>query len=152
MRVNSYDDRGEVGEFQPTDGNLRVYRRSVVPNRNAPVRGQYAILNKRLAVLYRDGDVLKFFLQGGGFVELTAERTASWKLVGKNKAQLSISTDPALEVVYRADYNRVLAHIAASPGTTREDLDFGLYVTNVLKDDERREQLYRDQPETPREG
>jgi hypothetical protein len=152
MRVNSYDDRGEVGEFQPTDGNLRVYRRSVVPNRHAPVSGEYAILNKRLAVLFRESGRLRFFLQGSGFIDLTGDRSASWKLLGKNKAQLSFDTDPPVEVAYRADYNRVLAHIAASPGTTREDLDFGLYVSNALKDEDRRERLYRDEsapPDTP---
>lgn len=146
MRVNSYDDRGEVGEFFPADGNLRVYRRSVVPNRNAPVTGEYSVLNKRLAVLYREAGVLKFFLQGAGFVDVTEDGVASWILIGKNKAQLSFATDPAVEIAYRADHNRVLAHIAAAPETTREDLDFGLYVANVLKDADRRERLYRADP------
>jgi len=143
MRVNSYDDRGEVGEFFPADGNLQVYRRSVVPNRNALVTGQYSVLNKRLAVLYRDAGGLKFFLQAAGFVDVSKDGIASWKLLGKNKAQLSFDTDPPVEIAYRADHNRVLAHIAAAPETTREDLDFGLFVANVLKDAERREQLYR---------
>jgi hypothetical protein len=57
---------------------------------------------------------------------------------------LSFDTDPPIEVTYRSSYNRVVAHIAAAPDTTREDLDFGLYVSNVLKDGERLERLYRD--------
>jgi hypothetical protein len=68
-------------------------------------------------------------------------------LVTKNKAQLSFSTDPPIDVVYRAHFNRVVSHIAAAPDTTREDLDFGLYVSNVLKNPERRELLYRDDVE-----
>src|SRR4051794_39347435 len=108
MRVNSYDDRGEGGEFFPAEENLQVYRRSVVPNRNALVTGQYSVLNKRLAVLYRDGGVLKFFLQDAGFVDVSKDGIASWKLLGKNKAQLSFSTDPPVEIAYRADHNRVL--------------------------------------------
>jgi hypothetical protein len=143
VRVNSYDDRGEVGEFQPADGSLRVYRRSVVPNRNAPVEGQYSRLDRRLAVLYRERGALKFFLEGSGVIEVDQGVVASWKLATKNKGQLSFDTEPPTEVTYRSSFNRVVAHIAAAPETTREDLDFGLYVVNSLKHPERREQLYR---------
>jgi hypothetical protein len=150
MRVYSYDDRGEVGDFRPADGNLRVYRRSVVPNRKAPARGQYSTLNRRLAVLYRDDDAaLRFFLEGAGVIELNDSTTVSWKLVSKNKAQLSFDTEPPIDVVYRASFNRVVAHIAAAPDTTREDLDFGLFVSNVLKNSDRRELLYRDEEAAP---
>ncbi len=147
MRVHSYEHRSEVGDFQPADGDLKVYRRSVVPNRNTPAAGQYAILDRRLAVLYREGERLKFFLQDAGVIDLSTGITASWKLATKNKAQLSFDTEPPTEVTYRSSFNRVVAHIAASPGTTREDLDFGLYVVNALKDPHRREQLYRPLPE-----
>jgi hypothetical protein len=87
---------------------------------------------------------LKFFLEGTGSITLNETVSANWHLVTKNKAQLSFDTDPATRVVYRSHYNRVLAHIAASPDTTREDLDFGLFVSNVLKDADRRDRLYRD--------
>lgn len=144
MRVYSYDQHSEVGEFQPADGSLRVYRRSVVPNRSTPVKGHYATLDRKLAVFYREGKALKFFLEGAGTIELNESVTASWQLVTKNKAQLAFDTDPPVNVIYRSSFNRVVSHIAAAPNTTREDLDFGLYINNVLKNEERREQLYRD--------
>jgi hypothetical protein len=144
IRIHCYDDRGEVGDFRPADGSLRVYRRSVVPNRNAPARGQYSTLNRRLAVLYRDNaGNLKFWLEGAGVID-PGEHPAGWKLASKNKAQLSFGTEPPTDVVYRSSFNRIRSHIAAAPGTSREDLDFGLFVSNVLKDEERRQQLYRD--------
>jgi hypothetical protein len=147
MRVYSYDEPSKVADFQPGEGDLRVYRRSVAPNRYTPPSGHYSILNRRLAVLYREGNSLKFFLEEAGVTTLNDGVTASWQLVTKNKAQLSLDTDPPIQIVYRSDYNRVLSHIAAAPDTTREDLDFGLYVSNVLKDLSRRTDLYRPKPD-----
>lgn len=142
IRIHCYDDRGEVGDFRPADGTLRVYRRSVVPNRNTPPRGQYSTLNRRLAVLYRDdAGRLRFWLEGAGVIDLD-QHAAAWKLASKNKAQLTFGTEPAVDVTYRSSFNRVRSHIAAAPGTSREDLDFGLFVSNVLKHEERRQQLY----------
>ncbi|HST80137.1 MAG TPA: hypothetical protein VLL08_00210 [Kineosporiaceae bacterium] len=136
-----------MADFQPSEGDLRVYRRSVAPNRYTPPSGHYSILNRKLAVLYREGNSLKFFLEEVGVTTLTDDVTASWQLVTKNKAQLSLDTDPPIQVIYRSDYNRVVSHIAAAPSTTREDLDFGLYVSNVLKNQDRRADLYRPKPD-----
>lgn len=145
MRVYNYDEHAEVAEFQPADGNLRVYRRSVVPNRTATLRGHYSRLNGILVVLYREHDnaELRVFVEGFGVIEFKDDVTAAWQLATRNKAQLSFSTDPPIQIVYRSSFNRVVSHIAAAPNTTREDLDFGLYVSNVLKNDERRELVYR---------
>lgn len=145
MRVYNYDEHAEVAEFVP-DGNLRVYRRSVVPNRTATLRGHYSRLDRRLVVLYRERDDadLKVFLEGFGVIEFKDDVTAAWQLATRNKAQLSFRTDPPIQIVYRSNYNRIVSHIAAAPDTTREDLDFGLYISNVLKDGERRELLYRE--------
>jgi hypothetical protein len=149
VRVYSYDEHARVGDFTPADGGLRIYRRSVAPNRSAPLKGHYSTLDRKLAVLYRDGARLKFFLEGTGSITLSEEVTADWHLVTKNKAQLSFDTDPPVRVVYRSNYNRVIAHVAAAPHTTREDLDFGLYVSNVLKNEERRQRVYTEDVETP---
>ena len=143
MRVYSYDEPSKVADFQPGDGDLRVYRRSVAPNRSTPPSGHYSILNRKLVVLYREGNSLKFFLEGAGVTALNDGITVAWQLVTKNKAQLSLDTDPPIQIVYRSDYNRVVSHIAAAPNTTREDLDFGLYVSNVLKNPERRATIYQ---------
>jgi hypothetical protein len=149
MRVYSYDEQAKVGDFQPGEGSLRVYRRSVAPNRSTPPSGHYSTLNRKLAVFYREGKTLKFFLEGSGVTELNDSVTVSWQLVTKNKAQLSLGADPPIQIVYRSDFNRVISHIAAAPSTTREDLDFGLYVANSMKDAARRERLYRADAQLP---
>jgi hypothetical protein len=142
MRVYSFDQHAEVADFDPTDGTLRTYRRSVAPTRTAPLRGHYASLAREVAVLYRHAGGLKFFRPGVGVIDLDSGVVASWQLVTKNKAQLSFSGVPGLQIVYRSDFNRITAQIAATPNGSREDWDFGLYIANVLKNPERRERLY----------
>jgi hypothetical protein len=145
MRVHSFDHHAEVADFVPTDGTLRTYRRSVAPTRTAPLRGHYATLDREIAVLYRDTGGLKFFRPGVGVVELSSGVTVSWQLVTRNKAQLSISGDDPVQIVYRSNANRIAARIAATPNGRREDWDFGLFIANVLKDPERRDRLYVDE-------
>jgi hypothetical protein len=145
MRVYSFDQHAEVADFVPADGTLRTYRRSVAPTRTAPLRGHYATLDRELAVLYRDAGGLKFFRPGVGVIDLDSGITASWQLVTRNKAQLSISGDKPVQIVYRSNANRIAAQIAATPNASREDWDFGLFITNVLKNPERRDRIYVDE-------
>jgi hypothetical protein len=148
VRVHCHDRHAEVADYSPGDHALKTYRRANAPHRDAPLRGHYSTLNHRLAVLYREDDVLKLYLEGAGVTVLGEGVTAAWQLVTRNKARLSLSTpaipDAPIEVVYRSDYNQITSLIATTPNASREDWDFGLFVSNVLKDDERREKLYRD--------
>jgi hypothetical protein len=133
MRVNSFDQWAEVGEFTLSNGELSVLPRADAPG--AEPHGVYTYLAGTLTVFYRVDDDLH--LRHGDRTIALIGAVASWQ-AGAGVARLQIDD---LVLNYQRESGLVEGDV--TPFVEDEDFDFGLFVANVLNDPGRRERIYR---------
>jgi hypothetical protein len=148
MLVESQDRFEDVGDFDPRSGRLVELKRNEPAARRLlteSLRGHYARLSDKLAVLYRDDGDLWLRL-GEHAVPLRAQPpSVRYERTDRQHARLALLADGA-----------EVAAVEYRPGPTigppldedptpfidAEDWDFGLFVHNVMTDDGRRQRIY----------
>jgi hypothetical protein len=147
MRVDCHDKYAFIGDFSIPDNTLTVYKRSSAPNLESPIRGHYARLDGNLAVLYRVDDSLKFHFNDMTAV-LNSDAEVSWHSIDRkwhlrrNKVRFTIRAVTPMDINYRSNLRMIEEQVSWTPNSSREDWDFGLFVTNVFNDPERRNRIY----------
>jgi len=139
MYVESFDRFSEVGEFDPESGTLDTYDRESAPTGERLVQGHYTTLAGTRVVFYRHAGDL--WLRIGDRV---------WKLAGDTSVAWSNADGISLLVV--TESGRQLANLEyESEGKDEDDLtafgsdedwDIGLFLSNVLHDQGRRQRIY----------
>jgi hypothetical protein len=144
MLVQSFDDFGEVGDFDPATGRLATHRKTAADTSNRPLGGHFAVLGGTLAILYRTtphDDALH--LRIGERDYLLAATGIDWKKDADQRLLRVVATahEPLL-VRYLVVIDPPL-HQDPTPFVEEEDFDFGLFLANVRSNPSRQDRLYR---------
>jgi hypothetical protein len=139
MYVESFDRFAEVGDFDPESGELNTYARESAPAGVRLVEGHFARLAGTTVVFYRHrGDL---WLRIGD---------RAWKMAGDTSLNWSVTDSTARLAI--ADGDREVAHLEYESDRkddddltafgSDEDWDIGLFMSNVLSDQGRRQRIY----------
>lgn len=142
MFVVSCDRFVDVGDFDPVSGVLDVYPRARVAGRPM-VFGSFAWLSGQLCVFYRFEGVL--WLQvGDRRWPLEDGFSVEWVSFGDELSELVVRDKSSDEDLVRISYQPTgqLYDDDVTPFVEREHFDFGLFVWNVLNDEDRRRRIY----------
>lgn len=148
LRVHSFDRYAEVADFDPASGDLTTYERSDAPNPEQPLRGHYAHLSGRLAVVYRSAEGTLELAVGDDTIPLDDATEIHWRR-STDTAHLTIARrgSPWLDTRYELSEGFVLfereQQYVPTPMAEAEHFDFGLFLAKVASDSDRRDRLYR---------
>lgn len=151
MIVHSFDRFDEVSYFDPATGALTPAGPSSDSAAHA-VQGHYGSLGGRPVLLYRDSGNLLLRVEGlvvpiDGTASISHSRT-------DNGSVLLVADNRTGETVDRLEYALPDPVVAPeedpTPFADPEDFDFGLFISNVANDAERRSIIYRgnEKPDT----
>lgn len=139
--LQSQDKFDEVAELDPASGKLRWLSKEQA--RSPHIQGHVSRLGNKVACLYRSDDGTLHFridnqvfpLNPGTFVSHTKGRPNTLSVIrGGTVLYKWVYTSPDIDPPLEFD---------PTPMVEEEDFDFGLFVSNVSRDPERREGIYR---------
>jgi hypothetical protein len=142
MRVESFELHAEVGEFDPTSGELTVFARSSAPGR--PLSGHYTRLGNESVVFFRDHGRLHLRV-GGKVFEVNEALQLDWRLVRDRESELTVSSpgSESIRLQYASGPPGPPLSEDPTPFVSDEDWDFGLFIKNVITNQDRSEIIYR---------
>ncbi|WP_204014234.1 hypothetical protein [Virgisporangium aurantiacum] len=126
--------------FDPQTGSLREVDRERSDAGRLPVRGHYGRLDGAIAVFYRFEGDLFVWLRGRSWRATTS--FLKWRRDGA-KSQLVVSDGGGAKAAVAYETESGIEH-DPTPFVEDEDFDFGLYVSNVLNDEERSSRIYQE--------
>jgi hypothetical protein len=139
MYVESFDRFAEVGDFDAESGALNTFDRSSGEGEGRLVEGHFATLSGTPVVFYRH--------RGDLWLRV---RDRAWRLADPSTVHWSATDDSSRLAVMES--GREVAHVEYETDRkdpddltafgTDEDWDFGLFVSNVLHDQGRRQRIY----------
>lgn len=157
MKIISHESAWESGEFDPVSGELSVDPAdSGEPVDFAAVEGTYARLGGRTVVFFRNGDSLGVAVDGNIYT-VDDSLLIIWRTIRESEYDSAI-------LVRRGESELILSHPESglvqlrypsgpaegpplqedpTPFISEEDWDLGLFISNVLSDEERRRSIYR---------
>ena len=142
MIVFSYNKWSKVANFDHVTGCLSVYNRAELDLKETMPKGHFALLSDDYCVFFRHKGKLYLQVDRKKFA-LDGKTTVCWR----SKDNVSL-----LEIFYCDELVKSLEYkpdqtkpIPGDPTSwEKEDSDFGLFITNVLADQERRQIIYND--------
>ncbi|NNH71863.1 hypothetical protein HLB23_18710 [Nocardia uniformis] len=143
MIVYSFEKHLQVADFDPETGALRRFERGELPAGTEPA-GYFGELGaKDPAVFYRGTDGLLLRVDDEIIALDDPDAEVHWEQIDPNRAGLLILTP---QRTYRLDYPNSLTELRQDPnfgmsGEEPEDFDFGLFISNVLADPNRRTRI-----------
>ncbi len=146
MIVHSFDRFGEVRRLDPATGALTPATTTSSTGTPSTVYGHYGVLGDSLVLFHRRGDAL---LLGIGTTLVPVDNTISisYNRV-KNSRVLEVTDSATHTIACRLEYDLPEPIVAPeddpTPFADPEDFDFGLFISNVANDAQRRSLIYRD--------
>jgi hypothetical protein len=140
MILQSFERFDEIGELLPGGNVLNVFSRSNLDGESIVLAGYYGRLGRKRVMFWWDGEVFNIHADNI-HSSLSPERKASWRLDGQRASVVILPTSPVTEIRYRINHKRNNIQVDATPNSSDEDWDFGLFICNIINSPERRARL-----------
>jgi hypothetical protein len=138
LYLQNFDHWGEAGVFDADTGTFEVVPRETLQAKALPLHGHYSTLSGNLVMFFRDDDEL--YVAIGPRRWRAIRSTVCWKKQGSwSVFSVGVPGSDQLSLTYEPE---PMIDNDPTPFIEAEDFDFGLFIINVVNNQQRYETMY----------